>query len=128
MLKYSAQRGMAGFTPAVFSAIAYSAALSFGDKIILTSQKGRPVRKSPDAIDKFGFINVEENRRDNSVSIEVFMILKFGTSISDITKQFAGKVRQDTEQITGMSVDNIWINIVGVRSKKTARRELRITC
>lgn len=128
MLKHSTGRGMAGFTKAVFSAIAYNTALTFSDKVILTSQKGRPVRKNSDSIEKFSFINVEENRKGDGVSIEIFAILRFGTSISGFAESYADRLRQETEVITGARVDNVTINILGIRSKRTVRRELRITC
>ncbi len=133
MVKYTNKLGKVGFDPAVFAAIAVDTAVGFYGKVFFTNQKGRPVKlggsgKEKPGSEKLGFINVTENKNNNTVNVEVFLILKFGTSISWFTKEFARRLRIEAEEITGITVDEVIINITGIRSKRTAKRELRILC
>ena len=120
MVKYTDKMGKIGFDPSVFAAIAADTAMGFYGRVFFTTPKGRPV--------KLNFINVTENKNNNTVNVEVFMILKFGTSISWFTKEYARRLRIESEEITGITVDEVIINITGIRSKRTAKRELRILC
>lgn len=128
MLKCKNKSGRIGFDTSVFAAIAADTAVGFSDRMTFTSQKGRPVKESGPGYEKLNFINVTENKNNNTVNVEIFVILKFGTSISRFTKEFARRLRIESEEMTGIVVDRVIINITGVRSKRTARRELRILC
>lgn len=128
MLKYANKLGKVGFDTSVFAAIAADTAVGFGDKMIFTNQKGRPVKGSAAGHEKLNFINVSENKNNNTVNVEIFIIIKFGTSISWFTKEFARRLRIEAEEITGIVVDEVIINITGIRSVRTAKRELRIVC
>ena len=116
MVKYTDKMGKIGFDPSVFAAIAADTAMGFYGRVFFTTPKGRPVKLSGSGTEKLNFINVTENKNNNTVNVEVFMILKFGTSISWFTKEYARRLRIESEEITG------------IRSKRTAKRELRILC
>ncbi len=133
MVKYTNKLGKVGFDPTVFAAIAVDTATGFYGRVFFTNPKGRPVKlgnsgKEKAGSDKLGFINVTENKNNNTVNVEVFLILKFGTSISWFTKEFARRLRIEAEEMTGITVDEVIINITGIRSRRTAKRELRILC
>ena len=128
MVKYTDKMGKIGFDPSVFAAIAADTAMGFYGRVFFTTPKGRPVKLSGSGTEKLNFINVTENENNNTVNVEVFMILKFGTSISWFTKEYARRLRIESEEITGITVDEVIINITGIRSKRTAKRELRILC
>lgn len=130
MVKYTNKRGKVGLDPTVFAAIAIDTAAGFNGRMFFTNQKGRPVKLNGSGNEKPGFINVTENKSDNNitVNIEIFLILKFGTSISWFTKEFARRLRIETEKMTGVTIGEVIINITGIRSKRTAKRELRIIC
>ena len=133
MVKYTNKLGKVGFDPTVFAAIAVDTAIGFYGRMFFTNPKGRPVKlgnvgKEKAGSDKLGFINVTENKKNNTVNVEVFLILKFGTSISWFTKEFARRLRIEAEEITGITVDEVIINITGIRSRRTTKRELRILC
>ncbi len=130
MVKYTNKRGKVGLDPTVFAAIAIDTAAGFNGRMFFTNQKGRPVKLTGSGNEKPGFINVTENKSDNNitVNIEIFLILKFGTSISWFTKEFARRLRIETEKMTGVTIGEVIINITGIRSKRTAKRELRIIC
>lgn len=128
MLKYTNKFGKVGFDASVFAAIAADTAVGFGGRMIFTNSKGRPVKAGTSGYEKLNFINVSENKNNNTVNVEIFLILKFGTSISWFTKEFARRLRIESEEITGIVIDKVVINITGIRSVRTAKREIRIVC
>ncbi len=52
--------------------------------------------------------------------------MRFGTSISGITREFARKLREETGLITGVSVDTVITVVTGVISKNIAKRNLEL--
>ena len=53
---------------------------------------------------------------DNKIYIDLFVVLKFGVSINAVGESIKKTVRYKVEEFTGMIVDSININVVGVES------------
>ena len=51
----------------------------------------------------------------NRIYIDLFAILKYGVSIGTVTDNLKSAVKYGVEQFTGMIVDSVNINVVGVR-------------
>ena len=52
---------------------------------------------------------------ENRISLDLFVILKYGVSISAVADSLKKSVKYSVEQFTGMIVEAVNINIVGVR-------------
>lgn len=128
MIKYLNKYGKVGLDESVFAAIAVETAMGFSGRVFLTNQKGKIIKESAAAGEKYSFINVTESKAQDSIELEIFVILKFGTSISWFTREYARRLRLEAESITGVTINKVIINITGIRSKRTARRELRVVC
>ncbi len=55
---------------------------------------------------------------DGDVSIELAIIVDFGSSIPEVTNQVQTKVKSAIETMTGLSVDEVNIHVSGVNVKK----------
>ena len=55
---------------------------------------------------------------NNEISIDLFIVVEFGTRISTVAKNIIGKVKYNIENLTGLKVKNISINVQGVRVEK----------
>ncbi|MDK2918335.1 MAG: hypothetical protein PWQ37_1068 [Candidatus Petromonas sp.] len=62
-------------------------------------------------LDKGVKIHIE----DNSVIIDLYIIVQFGTKISVVANNIIEKVKYNVENQTGMTVKKVNINIEGVR-------------
>ncbi len=51
----------------------------------------------------------------NRIYVDLFAILKYGVSIGTVTDNLKSAVKYGLEQFTGMIVDSVNINVVGVR-------------
>ncbi len=49
------------------------------------------------------------------IFIDVFVIIKFGVSISAVADSLKSAVKYQVEQFTGMVVDTVNVNIIGVK-------------
>ena len=52
---------------------------------------------------------------DNRIYIDIDLVLKYGISIVTVTDNLKNSVKYGIEQFTGMIVDSVNINVVGVR-------------
>ena len=128
MFKYYTKTGKIGFHDAVFARIAIDVAEKMGNAVIFTTAKGKPVKIGRDGDEKLNFIDITEGEEKNTINMEIYVILKFGNSISRISQEFARRVKAEVKAVTGVRVDKIRIVVKGVKSKNTAKRELEIKC
>jgi len=52
---------------------------------------------------------------DNKIYIDLYVILKFGVSISAVAESLKKAVKYSVEEFTGMIVDSVNVNVLGVR-------------
>ena len=52
---------------------------------------------------------------DNRIYIDLYVILKYGVSISAVAESLKRSVKYSVENFTGMIVDSVNVNIIGVR-------------
>lgn len=58
---------------------------------------------------------VKINSKENRLSIELFIIVEYGTKISVIANNIIQEIRYNVENYTGLKVAEITINVQGVR-------------
>lgn len=52
---------------------------------------------------------------DNKIYIDIYVILKYGVSISAVAESLKKAVKYSVEEFTGMIVDSVNVNVLGVR-------------
>lgn len=52
---------------------------------------------------------------DNKIYIDLYVILKYGVSISAVADSLKRSVKYSVENFTGMLVDSVNVNVLGVR-------------
>ena len=52
---------------------------------------------------------------ENRIYIDIDVVLKFGVSISTVTDNLKSSIKYGVENFTGMIIDSVNINVVGVR-------------
>ncbi len=58
---------------------------------------------------------VKVSQKNGELSIEVFVVVEYGTKISVIANNIIQKVRYNVENFTGLKVTGITVNVEGVR-------------
>ena len=58
---------------------------------------------------------IRVDARDNRIYIEVNVLLKYGVSIEAVTESLRGAIKYNVELFTGMNVEVVNINVLGIR-------------
>ncbi|MBF8982191.1 Asp23/Gls24 family envelope stress response protein [Lutibacter sp. B2] len=61
---------------------------------------------------------VKIKAKDNKIVIDLYIIIEFGTRISTVSKNIIDKVKYNIELMTGLEVEQVNINVKGVRVEK----------
>ncbi|EOD00521.1 Asp23/Gls24 family envelope stress response protein [Caldisalinibacter kiritimatiensis] len=56
--------------------------------------------------------------KDNSIIVDLHIVVQFGTKISVVAKNIIEKVKYNIENLTGMEVEKVNIYVEGVRVQK----------
>jgi len=60
---------------------------------------------------------------DKEVAIDVSIVVEYGSRIHEVAKQIQSKVREAVEDMTGLKVVEVNINVLGVNVDKTFKKE-----
>lgn len=58
---------------------------------------------------------VKINSKNDNLNIELYIIVEYGTKVSVIANNIIQKVKYNVENITGLKVSGITVNVQGVR-------------
>ncbi|GAA0114372.1 MULTISPECIES: Asp23/Gls24 family envelope stress response protein [Clostridium] len=58
---------------------------------------------------------VKVNMKNESLSVELYIIVEYGTKISVIANNIIQKVKYNVENFTGLKVSQVIVNVQGVR-------------
>jgi len=58
---------------------------------------------------------VRLHSKENELSIELYIIVEYGTKISVIANNIIQKIKYNIENLTGLKVSSITVNVQGVR-------------
>ena len=67
-----------------------------------------------------GFVGVEYV----AVNYKIYVIVKFGVSMSTLFEQVSDAIRKETKYVTGCDVSRVHFFVTGVKSKNLVRRDL----
>ena len=99
----------------VISQVVYRAAMeSYG--LVGFSQKIKGIVELLKGENAFKGVVVEE-LEDNTISIELYVILQYGTNISTVANNIIDRVKYTVEKNTSINVSKIDINVQGIRVK-----------
>lgn len=113
--KVTNQYGTIEIDKHVIAQVAYRAAmesyglvgLAYKQKGIVELLKGENATKG---------VSVEE-LEDNTIAIELYVIIQYGTNISTVANNIIDRVKYTVENITAIKVSKIDINVQGIRVK-----------
>ena len=99
----------------VIAQVAYRAAMeSYG--LVGLSSKSKGIVELLKGENGFKGVVVEE-QEDESIAVELYVILQYGTNISTVANNIIDKVKYNVEKFTGVQVSKIDINVQGIRVK-----------
>ena len=120
------QLGKIEFDERIIGNIIRRAADSFEGRVMLSGAKGRIKKNSPKDknSDDITFMNMK-NTEDGYV-IDIYIVLKFGTSIRRTSNELIAVVREQVEKITELNISKVRVIITGMLSKNFSRRHIEV--
>lgn len=128
MIRIETEGGKIGLGKPVFARIAAEQAVKFSDRILLTDPKGKPVKIGVSGRESLKYIEVSEIKSNNTINLKLHIMIKFGTSIENLSRELSNAIRQEALKMTGVKIPNIIIHITAVKSKRMAKRNLEVMC
>lgn len=124
MVQYNSDEGAVTLQDAVFARVAAECVARFSGKMIFSTPKGKPVRPGKTGREALSFIGVEHVEAMHAVNYKIYVIVRFGISMSTLFEQAANVIRKETKYITGLDVSRVHFFVTGVKSKNLVHRDL----
>ena len=113
--KVNNQYGTIEIDKQVISQIAYRSAMeSYG--LVGLAYKSKGIVELLKGENAFKGVLVEE-LEDNTIAVELYVILQYGTNISTVANNIIDRVKYTIEKMTAIKVSKIDINVQGIRVK-----------
>ena len=113
--KINNELGMIEIDKRVIAQITYQAAMeSYGLVGLASKTKGIVELLKGENVTKGVKVEVLE---DESISIELYVIMQYGTNISTVANNIIDKVKYTIEKLTNLKVNKIDVNVQGIRVK-----------
>lgn len=127
MLTVETDLGKITVPKAVVGKIIAQTVEQFDGKVIISNNKG----KVPGFVSKIGGVDdsssMEISLTEQGLDIRVFIVLRFGTSITSVTNKLVNQIHENIEEMTGVKPNSVAVVITGVISKKIAPRHIEVT-
>lgn len=123
-MEYDSGIGNITLQSAVFARIVTECGKRFSSRMIFSTPKGKPVREGQTGKENLNHISVEYIEALNSVNYRVYIIVRFGISISALLEGVSDVIRKETMKVTGCGVGRIHFHVTGIKSKNLVKRNL----
>ena len=71
--------------------------------------------------------NMEINYGENGLDLRIFVVLRFGTSITQVANQLVDDIHEKTKETIGIEPNSVAVVVTGMISKNIARRHIEVT-
>lgn len=101
--------------------------LDMTDKVILCNKKGKVIKDNPTPlIDPDYFDSVEVSEKKNHIRVRVYIIAKFGNSISRLADEIMNRIESDFRMLRLDLPSSITVSVKGVLSSKLIKRNIEV--
>lgn len=127
MIIVETEFGTITITKSVIGKIITDVIDEFEGKVIISNHKG----KVPGLVSKIGGMdeisNMEINLTEQGLDIRIFVVLRFGTSITRVTNQLVDEIHRRVREMTAMEPNSVAVVVTGMISKHIAPRHIEVT-
>ena len=99
--------------------------LDMTDKVILCNKKGKVIKDNPTPlIDPDYYDSVEVSEKKNHIRVKVYIIARFGNSISRLSDEIMNRIESDFRMLRLDMPSSITVSVKGVMSSKLIKRNI----
>lgn len=126
MFRIKTDFGEITVTKSAIAEVVLRAIEEYEHKVFLTNSKGRPLGLAS----RIGIVNetdyVEVSGEDANVKIKIYVMLRFGTSITEMTELLIENIRSEMVAIIGAEPRLVTVVVTGMISKHIAKRHIKV--
>ena len=101
--------------------------LDMSDKVMLCNKKGKEIKDRPTPlIDPDYYDSVEVSEKKNDIRVNIYIIARFGNSISRIADEIMGRIESDFRLLRLDMPGCITVNVKGVKSDSLIKRNIKV--
>lgn len=127
MITIEGELGTISVSKAAIGKIITEVVDSFQGKVIISNHKG----KVPGLVSKIGGMDesstMDINLTEQGLDVKVFVVLRFGTSITQVTNYLVNEIHNKIKDMTGMEPNSVVVVVTGMISKHIAPRHIEVT-
>ncbi|MCR5481177.1 MAG: Asp23/Gls24 family envelope stress response protein [Clostridia bacterium] len=120
LLKKENEYGSIGYDKAVITKIIEEIAAGYGDRVFIANHKGKYVpagKRHKDMSDA-----IEFSYNNEKLEIKLYLVLKFGMSITKTSMEMIEKIRRQLREILEIETATITVEVVGMASRNSFRK------
>lgn len=120
------------FSSNIINKIAEKAVEDCGGKVMLHNYKGALMDVMPGWASKMNLYDesaasVEVLEIVDGYIMTIYVVIKFGTSIKEVTSQILDSIYENSEKILGQKPKHVKVVVTGVVSKNIAKRHIEVS-
>ena len=132
MLKQETRLGEVIFSQEIIKQIVLKAAERCEGKVGVFYFKGKYASVVPGLASKMNLYHEESGaiqvtETEEGTELKVFIVVKFGTSISEVTEKMLDYIYEDMEKIFSEKPKKVTITVTGIVSKNIAKRHIEVS-
>jgi len=95
-------------------------------KVMLSDTKGRIRKNSLKEMNSDDIAFMKMDKTEEGYDIDIYIVLRFGTSISETSLEMIDEIRKEIAQITDIKIGKIKVTITGMLSKNLIKRHIEV--
>lgn len=132
MFEVETKYGNIRYSQNIINRIVVESIESCGGKAVILNYKGKYMNVVPGLASKINIYDeeaggIEVINADDGIKIKVYIIVKFGTSIKQITAEIIDYIYEKTEAILGEKPKTVTVTVTGTVSKNIAKRHIEVS-
>lgn len=126
--KVETEYGTISITKTVIAKIITEAVDRLSGKVYICNQKGKIINN---LFSRLGYFddasNIEINNGPSGLDIRLFIVVRFGTSITNVTNQLIDEIETNIKEFTSIELNSVSIVVAGTMARQIKKRHIEVT-
>jgi uncharacterized alkaline shock family protein YloU len=124
--KFQSDTGIIMVKDAVIKRIVHECIALLDGKVRLANHKGQTAGLVAGIVGLDDSSHISVSKSADGVDIKLYVVIKFGTSITRVTEMLIESIRQKVLEIAEIEASSVSIVVSGMQAKKLARRNIEV--
>lgn len=127
MLTVETKIGKISITKNIIGRIVADAINQFDGKVMISNHKGKVGKQTPKKYTTEDVSNMELAFGENGMDLRLYIVIRFGTSITMVTNHLVNTLHEKIKSVTGQEPNSVAVVVTGMISKNIAKRHIEVS-